>query len=134
MHPLSRGAPRPTTVGAIRRLFDDPTVPWRAHEGPLRVGSRGSTVITVTVRNRRILVIPGRSGEGPLIAPTTALALGSGNRSRLRAVDPKEFASSSSNATIRRLHSEAALTVLRRLHLRNKPMVILPMKLRGLAR
>jgi len=26
-------------------------------------------------------------------------------------------------------HSEAALTMLRRLHLRNMPMVILPMKL-----
>ena len=30
---------------------------------------------------------------------------------------------------IRQLHSEAALTMLRRLHLRNVPMVILPMKL-----
>jgi hypothetical protein len=31
------------------------------------------------------------------------------------------------NWYIRRLHSEAALTMLRRLHLRNIPMVILPM-------
>jgi hypothetical protein len=33
------------------------------------------------------------------------------------------------NWCIRQLHSEAALTMLRRLHLRNMPMVILPMKL-----
>jgi hypothetical protein len=33
------------------------------------------------------------------------------------------------NWYIRQLHSEAALTMLRRLHLRNMPMVILPMKL-----
>ncbi|HEY0522771.1 MAG TPA: hypothetical protein VGD08_05225, partial [Stellaceae bacterium] len=33
------------------------------------------------------------------------------------------------NWYIRQLHSEAALTLLRRLHLRNMPMVILPMKL-----
>jgi hypothetical protein len=40
-------------------------------------------------------------------------------------------ASSSSNANwyIRQLHSEAALTMLRRLDLRNMPMVVLPMKL-----
>jgi len=33
------------------------------------------------------------------------------------------------NWYIRQLHSEAALTMLRRLHLRNMPMVVLPMKL-----
>ena len=33
------------------------------------------------------------------------------------------------NWYIRQLHSEAALTMLCRLHLRNMPMVILPMKL-----
>src|SRR5262249_43347463 len=33
------------------------------------------------------------------------------------------------NWYIRQLHSEAALTMLRRLHLRNIPMVILPMKM-----
>jgi hypothetical protein len=33
------------------------------------------------------------------------------------------------NWYIRQLHSEAALTMLRRLHLRNMPIVILPMKL-----
>jgi hypothetical protein len=33
------------------------------------------------------------------------------------------------NWHIRQLHSETALTMLRRLHLRNMPMVILPMKL-----
>jgi hypothetical protein len=33
------------------------------------------------------------------------------------------------NWYIRQLHSEAALTMLRRLHLRNMPMVILRMKL-----
>ena len=33
------------------------------------------------------------------------------------------------NWYIRQLHSEAALTMLRRLHLRNVPMVVLPMKL-----
>jgi hypothetical protein len=33
------------------------------------------------------------------------------------------------NWYIRQLHSEAALTMRRRLHLRNMPMVILPMKL-----
>ena len=33
------------------------------------------------------------------------------------------------NWYIRQLHSEAALTMLHRLHLRNMPMVILPMKL-----
>jgi hypothetical protein len=33
------------------------------------------------------------------------------------------------NWYIRQLHSEAALTLLRRLHLRNMPMVVLPMKL-----
>ncbi len=33
------------------------------------------------------------------------------------------------NWYIRQLHSEAALTMLRQLHLRNMPMVILPMKL-----
>ena len=33
------------------------------------------------------------------------------------------------NWYIRQLHSEAALTMLRRLHPRNMPMVILPMKL-----
>ena len=33
------------------------------------------------------------------------------------------------NWLIRQLRSEAALTMLRRLHLRNMPMVILPMKL-----
>jgi hypothetical protein len=33
------------------------------------------------------------------------------------------------NWYIRQLNSEAALTILRRLHLRNMPMVILPMKL-----
>jgi len=33
------------------------------------------------------------------------------------------------NWYIRQLHSKAALTMLRRLHLRNMPVVILPMKL-----
>jgi len=33
------------------------------------------------------------------------------------------------NWYIRQLHSEAALTMLRRLHLRNMPMIVLPMKL-----
>jgi hypothetical protein len=33
------------------------------------------------------------------------------------------------NWYIRQLHSEAALTLLRQLHLRNLPMVILPMRL-----
>jgi hypothetical protein len=33
------------------------------------------------------------------------------------------------NWYIRQLHSAAALTLLRRLHLRNMPMVVLPMKL-----
>jgi len=33
------------------------------------------------------------------------------------------------NWYIRQLHSEAALTMLRRLHLLNLPMVVLPMKL-----
>jgi hypothetical protein len=33
------------------------------------------------------------------------------------------------NWYIRQLHSEAALTLLRRLHMRNIPMIVLPMKL-----
>jgi hypothetical protein len=33
------------------------------------------------------------------------------------------------NWYIQQLHSEAALTMLRRLHLLNMPMVVLPMKL-----
>jgi hypothetical protein len=41
-----------------------------------------------------------------------------------------KFIFESDNWYIRQLHSEAALTMLRRLHLRNMPMVILPMRLR----
>jgi hypothetical protein len=83
-------------------------------------------------RFRRNLVIAGRSGEGPLTEPTA------GARPLQR--EPLTFAGrrpkrvrklifERDNWYIRQLHSEAALTMLRRLHLRNMPMVILPMKL-----
>src|SRR5215472_11791620 len=100
-----------------------------------KVGSGSNSPLQSRPANdcfRRILVIAGRSGEAPLTAPTAAarpwqrkplsFCGPSAQRSRQLIFEHDDWG-------IRQLHSEAALTMLRRLHLRNMPMVILPMEL-----